>query len=61
MKGRIEGLVGSQALSDMWVGTFHAMSARLLRISGEKIGIHRDFVIYDESDQSAVVASASKS
>ncbi|MBP6965702.1 MAG: DNA helicase PcrA [Armatimonadetes bacterium] len=55
MKERIESLVGSQALSDMWVGTFHAMSARLLRISGEKIGIHRDFVIYDESDQSTVV------
>ena len=55
MKERIEGLIGAQALSDMWVGTFHAMSARLLRISGGHIGIDLDFVIYDESDQGAVI------
>ncbi len=55
MKERIEGLVGTQALNEMWVGTFHSMSARLLRISGEHIGIDRDFVIYDESDQGSVI------
>lgn len=55
MRERIEGLIGAQALSEMWVGTFHAMSARLIRISGEHIGLDRDFVIYDESDQASVI------
>jgi DNA helicase-2/ATP-dependent DNA helicase PcrA len=40
--------VGSRGL---WVGTFHAISARLLRQWGEAIGIRKDFVIYDDDDQ----------
>ncbi len=55
MKERIGGLIGAEALSEMWVGTFHAMSARLLRISGEHIGLDSNFIIYDESDQAAVI------
>jgi len=55
MKERIEGLVGGHALRQMWVGTFHAMSARMLREKGDKIGLDRDFVIYDEGDQIALV------
>ncbi len=34
-----------------FVGTFHALSARMLRIDGDQIGIDKNFVIYDESDQ----------
>jgi DNA helicase-2/ATP-dependent DNA helicase PcrA len=34
-----------------FVGTFHSFCARILRIEGELIGIVRNFVIYDESDQ----------
>lgn len=55
MKERIGGLIGAEALSEMWVGTFHSMAARLLRISGEHIGLDRDFIIYDESDQASVI------
>ena len=55
MKERIEGLVGSQALREMWVGTFHSICARMLREHGDRIGISRDFVIYDEDDQIHVV------
>jgi DNA helicase-2/ATP-dependent DNA helicase PcrA len=40
--------VGSRGL---WVGTFHAISARLLRQWGEAIGLRKDFVIYDDDDQ----------
>jgi DNA helicase-2/ATP-dependent DNA helicase PcrA len=40
--------VGSRGL---WVGTFHAISARLLRQWGEAIGVRKDFVIYDDDDQ----------
>src|SRR6516164_9779741 len=35
----------------LWVGTFHAISARILRQWGEGIGLRKDFVIYDDDDQ----------
>ncbi len=40
--------VGSRGL---WVGTFHAVSARILRQWGEAVGLRKDFVIYDDDDQ----------
>jgi DNA helicase-2/ATP-dependent DNA helicase PcrA len=55
MKERIIGLVGATALSSMWVGTFHSVCARLLREKGDRIGLERDFVIYDDDDQNKVV------
>lgn len=54
LKERLEGLVGDQVRS-LWVGTFHSICGRLLRISGEAIGIDRNFVIFDDDDQIAVV------
>jgi len=51
MRERIESLIGSQMLERMWVGTFHATCARILRERGDLIGLPRDFVIYDEDDQ----------
>jgi DNA helicase-2/ATP-dependent DNA helicase PcrA len=35
----------------MWVGTFHATCARLLRRWGERVGLTRSFVIFDDDDQ----------
>lgn len=40
---------------DLWVGTFHATCAKLLRQFPEAIGRTRSFVIYDTTDQRAVV------
>ena len=40
--------VGSRGL---WVGTFHAISARILRQWGTAVGLRKDFVIYDDDDQ----------
>lgn len=37
------------------VGTFHSISARILRRHGERLGIGHDFVIYDDSDQEDLV------
>ena len=51
MKERIEKLVGTYAFGQMWVGTFHSTCARMLRERGDKIGLDRDFTIYDEDDQ----------
>jgi len=51
MKERIGKLVGENARRSLWVGTFHSMCARLLREFGHKIGIDRDFSVYDDGDQ----------
>lgn len=55
MKERIADLVGSYTLADMWVGTFHAICARILRKQGDRIGLNREFVIYDDDDQIRLV------
>lgn len=52
MKQRIEKLVGQKP---PWMGTFHAISARILRRDGHNIGIPVDFVIYDTDDQLSVI------
>jgi len=54
MRERVESLIGSTA-QGVWLSTFHALCARLLRREAPKIGLSRDFVIYDSSDQVAVV------
>src|SRR5215467_602109 len=40
----------------LWVGTFHATSARILRQWGETVGLRKDFVIYDDDDQKRLLA-----
>ncbi len=59
MRQRLEGLLGAPPRG-MWVGTFHAVCARMLREHGDLLGIRRDFVIYDELDRLAVVREAMK-
>jgi len=60
MRGRVESLLGEDC-RQAWISTFHALSARLLRREGPAIGLPRDFVIYDSSDQLAVVKQSLKS
>jgi DNA helicase II / ATP-dependent DNA helicase PcrA len=40
----------------LWLGTFHSLSARLLRQWGTHIGLRKDFVIYDDDDQKRLLA-----
>ena len=54
MKERIQHLVGDRA-SAMWIGTFHSLCARMLRIDGKAIGIDQNFVIYDDGDQVSLI------
>jgi len=54
MRTRVETLVGA-TLRGSWISTFHALCARLLRREATAIGLPRDFVIYDSSDQVALV------
>jgi len=50
MRSRVEALLSTDCRS-MWISTFHALCARLLRREAPHIGLSRDFVIYDSSDQ----------
>src|SRR5213075_1701869 len=59
MRACVEALLGSD-ITGMWVSTFHALCARLLRREAPAIGLSRDFVIYDSSDQLTVVKQALK-
>ncbi len=59
MRERVEALIGA-ASSRVWLSTFHSLCARLLRREAPKIGLSRDFVIYDSSDQVAVVKQAQR-
>jgi DNA helicase II / ATP-dependent DNA helicase PcrA len=49
MRERVAALVGGVSRR-MWVMTFHAACARLLRIEAERLGYTSKFTIYDEAD-----------
>src|SRR5687767_15865681 len=57
MRTRVETLLGTDC-RQMWISTFHALCARLLRREAPHIGLSRDFVIYDSSDQLTVIKQA---
>ena len=54
MRQRAEALLDKHA-KGLWVGTFHSICARLLRQYGEVVGLSRNFVIYDDDDQIALL------
>lgn len=56
MKDRIVRLVGEKA-SQVWMGTFHSMFARILRRECEQIGYTRSFTIYDSDDSLSAIKS----
>jgi DNA helicase-2/ATP-dependent DNA helicase PcrA len=60
MRTRVEALLGVDC-RQMWISTFHALCARLLRREAPHIGLSRDFVIYDSTDQLTVIKQALKS
>ncbi|HTJ73229.1 MAG TPA: UvrD-helicase domain-containing protein [Verrucomicrobiae bacterium] len=43
-----------------WMGTFHGICVRLLRMDGEKVGISPNYVIYDEDDRQGLIKQAMK-
>ncbi len=43
-----------------WMGTFHGICVRLLKIEGEAIGIPKNFVIFDEDDRQSLIKQAMK-
>lgn len=56
MRERIVKLLGTQ--HSVYVSTFHALCAKILRIDGHFIGVPRNFVIYDSQDQKDAIKEA---
>ncbi len=59
MRTRVESLLNVDCRR-MWLSTFHALCARLLRREATHIGLSRDFVIYDSNDQLTVIKQSLK-
>ena len=57
MRERVEVLLGRRTRA-MWVMTFHAACARMLRAEAEKLGYTRQFTIYDSADSRRLVKRA---
>ena len=55
MKERIATIVGNEA-KNLWMGTFHSVFARILRIEAHKIGYTSNFTIYDSDDSQKLVS-----
>jgi DNA helicase-2/ATP-dependent DNA helicase PcrA len=53
MRERILHLVGPEA-KNIWMGTFHSVFAKLLRVEADKIGYPNNFTIYDTDDTKSV-------
>lgn len=47
--------------SPPWMGTFHSICVRILKIDGDKIGYNKTFSIYDSSDQIEIIKEVEKS
>jgi DNA helicase-2/ATP-dependent DNA helicase PcrA len=54
MKKRIGEVIGDQ-VNNLWVGTFHAIAARILRRHPEIVGLRNDFTIIDADDQTRLL------
>ncbi len=56
MKQRVESLLKDTGLSaPSWIGTFHAICVRILRIEGTSLDLAPDFVIYDTDDSLKII------
>ncbi len=55
MKERIEGLIGEAYTKKLWLGTFHALCGRMLRIEGSSHPLGSNYIIWDAGDQKSAV------
>src|SRR5437867_4258031 len=60
MRERVDRLVGTAVARAIWIGTFHHICSRILRRNGDRVGVGRNFLIFDEDDQRAVIRQCLK-
>ena len=59
MRERIYSVVGTEA-KNLFMGTFHSIFARILRVESERIGYPRNFTIYDTDDAKSLIKTIVK-
>ena len=60
MRNRIETIVESTEARNLWMGTFHGVFSRMLRMEAEKINYTSNFTIYDTADSKSLIKSIIK-
>ncbi len=55
MKERISTIVGREVASKLWMGTFHSIFSRILRMEADRLGYPKTFTIYDTSDSKSLI------
>lgn len=60
MKERIAKLIGGTEARNIWMGTFHSIFARILRVESEKLNYPSNFSIYDSSDSKSLIKTIIK-
>ncbi|MGB6037415.1 MAG: UvrD-helicase domain-containing protein, partial [Cryomorphaceae bacterium] len=60
MKERIALIIGSSEARNIWMGTFHSIFARILRVESEKLNYPSNFSIYDTQDSRNLLKSIVK-
>jgi len=60
MKDRISAIVGQNTAKYLWMGTFHSIFARILRVESAHTGYPSDFTIYDSADSKSLLRAVIK-
>ena len=60
MKERIAALAGENIARYLWMGTFHSIFSRILRVEHETIGFPSNFTIYDSADSKSLIKTIIK-
>jgi len=55
MKERIGKIVGGSEAKNLWMGTFHSIFARILRVEADRLGYPSNFTIYDAEDSKKAI------
>ena len=60
MQKRIATLVGQGNAANLWMGTFHSIFSKILRVEAEHLGYTSNFTIYDSQDSKNLIKSIVK-
>jgi DNA helicase-2/ATP-dependent DNA helicase PcrA len=60
MKERIANIAGIEIARHLWMGTFHSIFARILRIEGDRLGYKSNYTIYDAVDSKSLIRTIIK-
>ncbi|MDI9257071.1 3'-5' exonuclease [Flavobacterium sp. YZ-48] len=60
MKKRIADIVGNNEAKNLWMGTFHSVFAKILRIEADRLGYPSNFTIYDTQDSVRLITAIIK-